>query len=533
MNLNPETFQETTSSQVSSSLLEKCKSYRLLFFLILLACTLSGISLGQKSLWLDECYSIIRSSPPWEELAKTVAQNDSHPPLYYSVLKIWRSFAPANFLTNEGSLRFPSVIFFLVTIFMLYQTLSLLCPRKAFFGTFLAATSSFALQYARDARHYSLALCLAAGLTYCLVGMVQARSHRYSRGYFLFTLLSLYTYYYLGFLCLVYGVGICLWARKKQDLRTLFKEWFMGQALALLLFLPWALLALPSKFALFSQQGASLETRGEISLGKIFQALGDLALGEKSAQQTGWTILLCFWLFGQSVWLAGRFKKERVWVGLTWGVLGAVFAILLIFPFKGHIFQAKHVIFLLPAIWILLAFLIDTRFPCTIFLFLFLVGSNIYSFCFYYPQEKQAWEKASLYLYENIPSARDIRRADVVCLNPLYLRAPFLYYYQKHALLDAQAGKPRHKNFLFRYTYDSRGGYIPFNYPPDSLYLQRTDLRATQEKGFWLVEIENCSVAPPEPRMHSWCLDIYKRQSEKRFPGLLGDIVITYYVPKE
>lgn len=56
-----------------------------------LALALRLVDLGARPLWLDEAYSAWFSSRGWHELWTVVPTYETHPPLYYSSLKLWRS----------------------------------------------------------------------------------------------------------------------------------------------------------------------------------------------------------------------------------------------------------------------------------------------------------------------------------------------------------------------------------------------------------------------------------------------------------
>jgi uncharacterized membrane protein len=81
----------------------------LLTFLAL-AVRLSGISM--RPLWLDEAYSAWFSSRSWHELWTVVPTYETHPPFYYSLLKLWR----LGFGGSALSLRLPSVLLGAATV---------------------------------------------------------------------------------------------------------------------------------------------------------------------------------------------------------------------------------------------------------------------------------------------------------------------------------------------------------------------------------------------------------------------------------
>ena len=75
-----------------------------------LAVRLIGISM--RPLWLDEAYSAWFSGRSWHELWTVVPTYETHPPFYYSLLKLWR----LGFGGNAVALRLPSVILGAATV---------------------------------------------------------------------------------------------------------------------------------------------------------------------------------------------------------------------------------------------------------------------------------------------------------------------------------------------------------------------------------------------------------------------------------
>ena len=69
--------------------------------LMLLAATLRFWEIGSRALWLDEAYSGWFSALSWSELWFETPKYETHPPVYYSLLKLWQLFAG----TDAGALR--------------------------------------------------------------------------------------------------------------------------------------------------------------------------------------------------------------------------------------------------------------------------------------------------------------------------------------------------------------------------------------------------------------------------------------------
>lgn len=77
---------------------------------VALAVRLIGISM--RPLWLDEAYSAWFSARGWHELWTVVPTYETHPPFYYSLLKLWR----LAFGGGAVALRLPSVILGAATV---------------------------------------------------------------------------------------------------------------------------------------------------------------------------------------------------------------------------------------------------------------------------------------------------------------------------------------------------------------------------------------------------------------------------------
>jgi len=150
---------------------------RKLLIILVLSLILRLISLNQ-SLWLDEAISAqVVKSYSYTDIVSKFSPSDFHPPLFYLTLKAWTSV----FGYSEISLRLPSVIFSLFTIYLVYR----------FFGfasSILLAFNPLYLYYSQEARMYSLVTLLV----FC--SFLAFKSNKLLL-YYLFTFLSLFTFY--------------------------------------------------------------------------------------------------------------------------------------------------------------------------------------------------------------------------------------------------------------------------------------------------------------------------------------------------
>jgi len=148
-----------------------------LFLLLFFSLVLSLISLNQ-SLWLDEAISAnVVKNYSYPDIVTKFSPADFHPPLFYLILKTWTSV----FGFSEISLRMPSVIFSLITIYLVFHFFG-------FWPSLLLAFNPLYLYYSQEARMYSLVTLLV----FCAFLAFKKQKIWL---YFLFSFLSLSTFY--------------------------------------------------------------------------------------------------------------------------------------------------------------------------------------------------------------------------------------------------------------------------------------------------------------------------------------------------
>lgn len=127
---------------------------RVIWLIILIGLTLRLISLNQ-SLWLDEAINVLATQNyDFFGMVGEYALADFHPPGYFIIIWLWVKL----FGTGEVFVRIPSVIFGLLTIYVIFligqklhsKTLGVLC------ALFLAV-NPLHIYYSQEARMYALA----------------------------------------------------------------------------------------------------------------------------------------------------------------------------------------------------------------------------------------------------------------------------------------------------------------------------------------------------------------------------------------
>ncbi|MEK6952480.1 MAG: glycosyltransferase family 39 protein [Nanoarchaeota archaeon] len=140
--------------------------YKKLLIVFLLAFLVRLIAIDQ-SLWLDEAVTAnVVESYSYSEIITKFSPTDFHPPLFYLVEKFWINI----FGYSEIALRFPSVIFSLITGWMIYLIGKKM--KDANVGLFAAALFLFnplIIYYSQEARMYSLITLFVTMIIYYLL----------------------------------------------------------------------------------------------------------------------------------------------------------------------------------------------------------------------------------------------------------------------------------------------------------------------------------------------------------------------------
>jgi LysM repeat protein len=189
--------------------------------------------LGSKSIWLDEAFSIAMGQRGLIDLLHKVVLTDTHPPLYYLLLKFWMVFS-----AEEASVRLLSALFSIAAIPVMYAVVARLYTDKkiGLVGATILAFSPFQVWYAQEARMYAMLTFLVLLSAHFFLKALQAGERRDWIGYVIATTLALYTdngaIWYVVTISIFYLVSIKRFPGKPID-------WFLSNAAICLLYIPW------------------------------------------------------------------------------------------------------------------------------------------------------------------------------------------------------------------------------------------------------------------------------------------------------
>ncbi len=228
--------------QLLQKLTVKKNEAQLFRLVVVVAAVVAGmISLWiglRQSLWFDEIYSILLAKQPIGELLRLTAL-DTHPPLYYILLKGWASL----FGWSELSLRAASVGSMMLSIVIGGLLLRrMFGTRLAIGGLLLVMIAPLLLRYGFEIRMYADASLAGIAATYALYSAWQASGRRrvwWLVAYGLLVAAGTYLLYYLVFLWIAHVVWLLyVHLRRKQPWKALL-PYVATYAGAVALFMPW------------------------------------------------------------------------------------------------------------------------------------------------------------------------------------------------------------------------------------------------------------------------------------------------------
>jgi len=198
-------------------------------FLIFLAARLWHLS--ATCLWFDEVFSVHAARHSWAEMFKFVAADIIHPPLFYTVLKIWIGIGGESLVW----LRLLSVLLAVASIapfYFLCRELNLKAKERNLAFT-LIAVSGFLIKYTQEVRMYSLLLLLSVTSIWLFVRFVRDSRPRTLAVLTVGNLLLVYTHYY-GWLLVFAQACVVLISYRKS-----FSRFLLSAAVLIFTYVPW------------------------------------------------------------------------------------------------------------------------------------------------------------------------------------------------------------------------------------------------------------------------------------------------------
>jgi uncharacterized membrane protein len=186
-----------------------------------------------QPVWYDEAFTYRFSSKPLVELWGVVPTYEPHPPLYYTLTRL--AMVPGS---SEAWLRLPALLFGILTIPVVYATARLAFGPHGRSASLLAALlfalNALQVQYAQEARSYSMLVFAVALVMYAGVSLVQrmqappgARAPEVSAarwvGFGLCMGFVVWAHYTAAIVAATAGVAVAIVSATERRLRTDFR----------------------------------------------------------------------------------------------------------------------------------------------------------------------------------------------------------------------------------------------------------------------------------------------------------------------
>jgi len=425
----------------------------LLVLLVLAGAGLRFHALGDKALWLDEVFTLVRTDDAGAlEILQRVRANERHPPLFH--LLSAPLLRPGH---GDAAVRILPALASTLTVLMAgLLGRRLFGPTAGLVAALLLALSAFEVTVAQEGRPAALATLLLLASTFAFHRAVFGPRGRKAlpvlAAYGLLTALALHTYYYAAFLLaaqlLFLPILGLMRGREGRYLQRCCWPAAAAGAVGILLFLPWAFSARES-LQRFSSMAAGKESvnYGLVTVVDFFRTLAVHPL----KFSIGWLnlalaiLVLALLAAGLLLW-PRRDRQDLVLAGLLLllPLLGVMAS-----PFKPEIFQPKHLAFLSPVFIILLARLLSRIRPrwATLVPAVLIIGLNIFSLTLYYGDgyHKTAVRECTAAI------ATSVRPGDAILFNPAFASGSFERY---------EAGTPLPKIIVYPNRFDTLRGEL-------------------------------------------------------------------------
>jgi mannosyltransferase len=444
----------------------------------LAAIVIAGVALrfyriGEKSLWLDESFSVWMGARPLGEMWRDVVRLDQHPPLYYTLLHLWMALGD-----SEAVVRGFSALWSALTLPVVY----LIGVRIGGRGLGLLAALILALapmhtQYAQDARMYAMLTFNASMALLCMVYLLEIDQNqerapagstktrfgadgsrltlragipwialdsqaRWWLGLIVFTTLTMLSHNTAILFAATLGVFIAGAFGMPALLRRLrsrapaadfrLRNWTLALGAALLLWLPW----LPG-FLVQSRRVYDEFWIPPPTLSSVADTWRDFCSAFGPSDALVAPLLLAF----AALALLGAWRLRRKPALLT------LLLLLILTPFAGELLVSirRPIYYTRTLIWasipfylLLAAGLLQLRFrPLIAVVALALALLNAQSLNTYYRSaDQEGWRAAAVWM------APRVQAGDLVLFNAGWVQIPFDYYYRRTGPPVDQYGLP-------------------------------------------------------------------------------------------
>jgi mannosyltransferase len=168
-----------------------------------LVAALSFYAIADKSLWLDEAFSVALARLGWSEMWRVITEREPNMGLYHVLLHYWVWLG-----TGEFAVRALSAITATLSIAPVYGIgARLFGVNTGIIAALLLALNAFFIQHAQEARAYALVVLLAAASSYLFLKAIDKPSLRSWGAYGAIGALSVYAHFFAAWVIAAHFVS--------------------------------------------------------------------------------------------------------------------------------------------------------------------------------------------------------------------------------------------------------------------------------------------------------------------------------------
>ncbi|MBX4191952.1 glycosyltransferase family 39 protein [Candidatus Parcubacteria bacterium] len=312
---------------------------------------LSIVFFSGQSLRLDEAQSLWQTSRSATDILTLVAQ-DVHVPLYHELLHYWRLFT----VDSVEFARLLSLLFYLASVPLLYRLGAMVYGARAgFFAATLFAISPFMNWYGNEIRMYTLFTMLVILNQYFYIKIMHKENSAWL-GYITTALLGVFSHYFF-FINLFAQMVFFFWRRKLFPPGAFVKFCFTA-TVVVLSFLPWAVYVWYQGQAGFAEPVLPIPDTTN-----LFSTLAQFLFGFQTDHIN--TFFLSLWPITLIFLFLTLRHSVRLAPETEYFLLTVVSSVCLVFfiSFITPVFVSRYLIFTVPALYLLLASLLNNYPP--------------------------------------------------------------------------------------------------------------------------------------------------------------------------
>lgn len=307
----------------------------MIYIALILGLILRLISLNQ-SLWLDEATTALVSQMSVVDFFSRFMPADFHPPLYYLVMHFWVSL----FGVGEISLRIPSIIFGILTVYFVFLIAKNIKLKWPLVPAFFLATSGLHVYYSQEARMYAMATFLVTLAVYLYL------NKRWKL--FAATLPMLFLTDYLSLIILPVLL-IYTYFKNHQNLKTFLLS-CAPLLLTSILWLPYLSRQLIAGVALKSSSSGWWSILGPVTFKNIALIPTKFMIGRVNIDNKLIYLIAIIVMSVIFIYVIGKARNKLIW---SWFGLSLILGILISF-FIPTLTYFRY-LFILPAFYLLLS----------------------------------------------------------------------------------------------------------------------------------------------------------------------------------